>query len=109
METCDGLSVETPYGPSRCILMQGTSCTVANTTPAPIIVSTSAPTSGNPTPAPIFTSPILTPTVGSPTPAPTMNCKDNEIFDEKKGKCKKKKKKKSKGSRRLDESRKLIA
>jgi len=38
-----------------------------------------------------------------------MNCKDNEIFDEKKGKCKKKKKKKSKGSRRLDESRKLIA
>jgi len=115
METCDGLSVETPYGPSRCIQMEGTSCTVASTTPAPIIVSTSAPTktptSGSPTPAPIFTqtsSPTLTPTVGSPTPDPTMDCKDNEVFDEKKGKCSKKKKK-GKGTRRLGESRRLVA
>lgn len=83
METCDGLSVETPYGPSRCIQMEGTSCTVASTTPAPIIVSTSAPTK--------------TPTSGSPTPV-----------DEKKGKCSKKKKK-GKGTRRLGESRRLVA
>ena len=94
METCDGLSVETPYGPSRCIQMEGTSCTVASTTPAPIIVSTSAPTK--------------TPTSGSPTPDSTMDCKDNKVFDEKKGKCSKKKKK-GKGTRRLGESRRLVA